>query len=360
MVPIGTFNSTSFLDTLLSYTTQSRSLEWITTQATADKYTSYFTSAKSNIQQNNINAARATLQQVLSDVNVDSSSTLTSEAYALLRFNTEYLLSQLPAQAEVSTYSLFATHSLYLEQNSQVQSGDIGVNEAGSAPFQDSDVELSVGIGVTTAAGYDVKANRINLKSGATVNGSVHYNTLTSNGTVTGTQHTPLSLPLATLPEFKSATPGTQNIQVPQNGSMSLEPGSYNTFDVNKNGVVTFTGGVYHFNSWNSGDDVQIIFQAPSEVRIAGKFDSGQGSYIGPQDTTTITADQIMFYVGGMNGSNGNLGATPKACKIGISNTVWASFYAPNGTLWIRQNSEARGQFIGKDVDVGIGVRIRR
>ncbi|HEY4613206.1 MAG TPA: VCBS repeat-containing protein, partial [Bacteroidota bacterium] len=107
--PPSPFMPESFLDTLLSYTTQSRSLGWITNQSTAEKYTGYFTLAKSSLQADNINSARATLQQVLNDVNVDSSSTLTSEAYALLRFNTEYLLSQLPEQESgISTYSLFA------------------------------------------------------------------------------------------------------------------------------------------------------------------------------------------------------------------------------------------------------------
>ncbi len=44
--------------------------------------------------------ARAFLQTVLTDVDIDSSSTLSSEAYALLRYNTEYLLEQLPVVDE--------------------------------------------------------------------------------------------------------------------------------------------------------------------------------------------------------------------------------------------------------------------
>ncbi len=357
--PVVPFSSAPFVDTLISYTMQSRSLGWITSQATANKYTGYFNSAKSYLP-NNLGFARSALQQILNDVNVDSSSTLTSEAYALLRFNTEYLLSQLSVPP-ASTYSLFATHSLYLEQSSTVYSGDIGVNAAGSSPFLDSDVELSVGIGVTTPATYRVKANRINLKSNATVNGNVYYNTLTSNGTITGSQNTPLSLPLTkTLPEFKTSTPGTQNVSVAANGTQTLQPGNYNNVDVNGGGTLIFTGGIYHFNSWNSGDNAQIKFQGPTEVRIAQKFDGGSGSYIGPQDTTSLGADQIMFYVAGINGTNGSLTTTPKAAKIGIGSTVRACFYAPNGTLWIRQSSDARGQFIGKDVDVGIGVKIRR
>jgi hypothetical protein len=89
-----------FLDTLTSFTTQSRTLGWITSQTVADKYLGYFSSAKTQLEQNNIAGARTTLQSVLHDVDVDSSSTLTSEAYALLRYNTEYLLDQLPAQSQ--------------------------------------------------------------------------------------------------------------------------------------------------------------------------------------------------------------------------------------------------------------------
>lgn len=260
---------------------------------------------------------------------------------------------------KVSSYSLFATHSLWLEQNSSVFSGDLGVNEAGSPPFLNSEVELAIGIGTSLAPGYSVKANHIKVKQGATVASDVYYNTLHNNGTITGSLHTPLSLPLvANLPEFKAASPGTQDITVPQNGSQALQPGSYRDVIVKKSGVLTFTGGVYHLNSFNGGDNVKLLFQGPSEVRIAGKFDTDQGAYLGPRDTTTLSASQIVFYVAGINGSNGNLGTTPKAAQIGIANTVRANFYVPNGTLWIRQNSQATGAFIGKDVDVGRGVTI--
>jgi hypothetical protein len=86
----------NFLDTLTGYTTQSRSLGWIKDQPTADKYLGYFSSAKTNLQQNNIGSTRTTLQRLLQDINIDSTANFTSEAYALIRYNTEYLLAQLP------------------------------------------------------------------------------------------------------------------------------------------------------------------------------------------------------------------------------------------------------------------------
>jgi hypothetical protein len=96
------------LDTLTSYASQSRTLGWITSQTVADKYLSYFSTAKTQLEQNNTAGARTTLQSVLRDVDVDSSSALTSEAYALLRYNTEYLLDQLPTPQELSIDDLIA------------------------------------------------------------------------------------------------------------------------------------------------------------------------------------------------------------------------------------------------------------
>ncbi|MCX6144981.1 MAG: hypothetical protein NTZ35_17390 [Ignavibacteriales bacterium] len=89
------FIGSDWLDTLTSYANQSRSLGWITTQPTAAKYINYFASANSQLQANNTTQACTTLRSVLTDVDVDNLSTLTSEAYALIRYNTEYLLAQL-------------------------------------------------------------------------------------------------------------------------------------------------------------------------------------------------------------------------------------------------------------------------
>jgi hypothetical protein len=114
--PPNPFVPLNFLDTLASYTTQSRILGWIKDQATADKYLGYFSSAKASLQQNNIVSARATLQQVLQDVNADSTNNITSEAYALIRYNTEYLLAQLLPPPALTIAQLFDSLSAVLQQ----------------------------------------------------------------------------------------------------------------------------------------------------------------------------------------------------------------------------------------------------
>ena len=105
--PPSPFIPTAFLDTLVSYTRQSKDLGWITEQAAAEKYEGYFTMAQNMLQQNRITETRAKLQEVLRDVEADSGAFLTSEAYALLRYNTEYLLSQI-SESEVTLNDLIA------------------------------------------------------------------------------------------------------------------------------------------------------------------------------------------------------------------------------------------------------------
>ena len=93
--PPNPFVLIDFIDTLLTNTDSSYSLGWIQNEQTRDKYNTYFTNAKNYLNQNNNNAAKTELQKVLTDCNTDSSSVLTSEAYALLYFNTDYLINQI-------------------------------------------------------------------------------------------------------------------------------------------------------------------------------------------------------------------------------------------------------------------------
>jgi len=65
-----------------------------------------------------------------------------------------------------------------------------------------------------------------------------------------------------------------------------------------------------------------------------------------------------VLFVGGINGNTGRLGATPKAAVVGYNNLVTATIFAPNGTLWLKQGTEARGAFIGRDVKVGYNVQV--
>lgn len=349
-------------DTLFSF-------NWLGDQMFLDKLKSYLQSAKTNSQNGDSVACAVQIkafQNLVDEVYKDSLNTdprfVTIEGWKFLYWNAQYILDRLPEPPieDFSSYSLIATHSLQLSLSSVVLSGDIGVNNAGLPPFLDSDVELSIGANVITPSGYKIKANRINVGLNAVVNGDVYYNQLTNiSGTINGTQNSPLELPLFTsLPKFKIAAPGLEDIIVPIKGEHILPAGSYNNLEIKKSAKLILTGGIYHFNNFTSGLQSSIIYQAPSELRIANKLDISKDTNVLPSDTTVVNAKDLVIYVGGVNGTNAALDETPKAAVIGTSCKVKSNIYVPNGTLYIMQDSEIEGALIAKDLEIGSKVKV--
>jgi len=252
---------------------------------------------------------------------------------------------------------VFGTNSVWLEQNSRVISGDVVVNGASPGPTLVPGKELTVGLGADVAAGSTLKADSIWIKSSAHVHGPVFCNDLEDgSGSVSCS---PLPLPVfGSLPQFFTGAASGPDVVVGQNQMIDLAPGNYGLLSVQQGGVVRFTGGIYNLREIDAGLSTTLVFLAPSAVRVAGRLSVDQGSFVGPDPLSGLAASEVVFYVAGINGASGSLGATPKAAKIGINNTVRANFYVPNGTLWLRQGTVATGAFLGRDVDVGTGVQL--
>ncbi|MCP5003613.1 MAG: PASTA domain-containing protein, partial [Planctomycetes bacterium] len=263
------------------------------------------------------------------------------------------------AAAELSSFSVFATNSVWLYQGSDVNSGNIGVKDSSPGPWLDSQSEVTVGTNVYVADGVSIYGDSIKVKAGASAF-DVYYNELTNNGTIRGNEYTPLDLPLdITMPAFPTPTPGTEDHDIPQGGSLTLDPGSYGEIMVRKNATLTLTGGTYHFENLDLGDlNAKVLFQTPTDLIINNRLGPGQSAVIGPEDGSGISAKDIRIYVNGINGGTGNLGATPKAAQIGYTNTLQANIYAPNGTVLIKQGTVAEGAYIGKDVKIGKNVQV--
>jgi len=47
------------------------------------------------------------------------------------------------------------------------------------------------------------------------------------------------------------------------------------------------------------------------------------------------------------------------AKEIGTNNLLNVNLYAPNGTTWLQDSTQATGAFLGKDIDVGINVQVQ-
>ena len=78
---------------------------------------------------------------------------------------------------------------------------------------------------------------------------------------------------------------------------------------------------------------------------------------ISPADGSGLTGRDLLVFVAGINGDQGELDDDPKAVTIDKDSQVQASFFVPNGTLRLKKNTVARGTFIGLDVDAGENVQ---
>ncbi len=263
-----------------------------------------------------------------------------------------------PGVLDVTDFVVLGVDGVYLKQGASVTSGDVGAVNATSGPYLAGSQETTIGLGVTVAAGSRVFGDSVKLKQGSTV-GDVYTNDLSGDGTVTGAVFTPVSFPLnVTLPAVPVAQPGVTNFDVTQGGSLTIDAGSYGLLKARNDATVTLTGGVYEFSEWDIRDRVAVEVLAPSQIVVAGRVATGKNSAL------TLGAGvepyDVELTVLGVNGNTGKVGATPKAAKFGLGSTVSAVVWVPNGTVWLRQNAQGQGQFIGRWVTVGIGVTVER
>lgn len=84
-----------FLDTLSTYSQRASRLGWIDNQGIANSLDQKLENAKSQLQKGNTTAARNALQALVNEVEAQNGKHLSSEAYALMKFNAEYLISKL-------------------------------------------------------------------------------------------------------------------------------------------------------------------------------------------------------------------------------------------------------------------------
>jgi hypothetical protein len=103
--------------TLLEDISAMKKVNWISTQAVADKYTGFFNTYNAQMQQNNFSGARTTLDTVIQNLVADSTTVITGDAYKSLRLDTDQLLNQLPPHTCTvkllsSTGSLLTTGAL--------------------------------------------------------------------------------------------------------------------------------------------------------------------------------------------------------------------------------------------------------
>jgi hypothetical protein len=137
-------------------------------------------------------------------------------------------------------------------------------------------------------------------------------------------------------------------VNVAKNSSSTLAPDSYRDVTVQENGILTCSGGTYHFRSLSLKKKAKLRFSTASEVRVANGVDAKEEAYIGPAQGCPINASHIVFHVGGSG----------KSVSLGSKANIFANFYAPLGEIEMKEQTNATGSFLAKDLTVKEQVRL--
>jgi hypothetical protein len=88
-------SAVAWIDTLISYKHRAYDMGWITDQGIANSLDQKLENARRQLEQGNKKAAKNILEAFVNEVEAQKGKHLSSEAYALLKFNAEYLISKL-------------------------------------------------------------------------------------------------------------------------------------------------------------------------------------------------------------------------------------------------------------------------
>ena len=257
-----------------------------------------------------------------------------------------------------ATAVLAAENSIYIDRLSAVYSGDVLVANDAEGDVLGGSNELVLDRRASIAAGFQVKADGITVFPDAVVDSDVFYNSLENFGAINGTETSPLDLPAFNAPEFPEITPGDQDVNVPRNSSATLDAGAYGVVTVRKNSTLTLTGGEYHIEKLELLGEAHMVFEAATDLRVAGRIEAELGMNVGPADGSSVSASDIIIYVGGMNGTTGGILEEPLAVSFGNFAEIDANIYAPNGSIAIKGNSTMEGSFVARDIQIGRNVTV--
>ena len=204
--------------------------------------------------------------------------------------------------------------------------------------------ELRIDKDVIIASGYMLMADGIQIKKDASISSDVHANDLDNRGDIYGDIYNTVETPLfTTLPPFKSAQAGSQNITVNRNQSLTLEPGDYGRIMVKDRGSLTFTGGVYNIEKLEVDKYSHIRFEEASEVRVEEKMKIAKQSYVGPAGGSFIDASDIIFYID--NGYHGEV-------KLEQRVVFYGTIYAPEREVKVKKNGSFTGSILADRIEI--------
>jgi len=285
----------------------------------------------------------------------DSTITDTSNTYFSIKTETPPTLP-----LKLWNFAVVATNSIYMKTGVKIFTGNIGVLYKSSKSLGSiggDEEELNLSTNVKAYNGVTIYANRVKIKSRSSVD-NVYCNNIKNYGTIRGEVNKPLTLPLdIQLPHFPTTRTNNKNIKISDYKTEYLSSGTYGNIVLGKKSILILKGGIYYFKNIEIGDYSQILFTSSTKLIIEKRLSTGKNPILGPEPGVNISAKNIIIYVKGKNGKNGQITEIPKAVTIGIRHSLKANIFAPNGTIWFKARGSSEGAFIGKDVMVDFYVK---
>ncbi|HEX2061888.1 MAG TPA: Ig-like domain-containing protein, partial [Thermoanaerobaculia bacterium] len=242
-----------------------------------------------------------------------------------------------PLPPEVGNAVLLATHSIQVDRDVVVTTGDLVVNGAGGT--------LSVAQGVQTPPGFALKADAVTIDGGAVIHGNAHFNALQNNGVVNGSLITPLPLPVVgMLPNQPNRPAGAEDILVAADTQRILGTGNYGAVVLGGNATLRLPGGPYTFTSITAERGARIVWDGPGDVLVRGAMTAGADFTIaaGPP----VTTKRKMFFV-------------HESVTFGKNASIGATIHAPNGVIDAGQGLTLTGSFVARDIHIARDGRLR-
>ncbi len=255
---------------------------------------------------------------------------------------------------------LFAETKIDLKKEVDVFSGNIVINETHEHEqdgHNHDHEELKIDKDVHIAAGYKVMADGIKVKHNTLIESDVYVNELENQGDITGDIYEFGATPLfSTLPPFKSAPAGSQNITVHRNDELILEPGDYHRIKVEDYGILTFTGGVYNIEKLEAKKHSHIRFEESTEIRVEKELKIKKDVYVGPAAGSYIDASDIIFYVDNEHHHNDDHDHHHHhhhhTAKLEENVLFYGTIYSPEGKVELKKKASFTGAILAAEIKI--------
>lgn len=245
--------------------------------------------------------------------------------------------------------ALLADESMRIGTDTDVEQGGVVVRRADAPSLFVAGYELWIGrrvrilddvVGVAADSAY------VSLDS---VVQRLRSNEVTSRGTVVSDGGPLGNIPVGVIPSIVSAgSPRGAAVVVAPGDRVGLGAGSFRSLVIGDGATVVLSGGVYEFDSALVGDDVVVVADQPSEIRVRSGVRIGVGSFVRGGDLGV--EHQSTGIVLSVSGSEG--------VDVGRGSVLSAYVLAPSGTIRFADDVVGIGSFVARRIELGVAVRI--